>query len=498
MGRLPVRLAFEPVSAAPQTWSRASSVDAAADEAREVKIDADNGFWTSGWHAVKDQLFEIPLVLQEGQLNRFLLSARDSRGRALEVEPGEFQIRHGLTISAPPLPHTISVEVSNAEGAAALSPVFPRRTLLPAEKTVTYRAAHTLRPSEPETSLAIKLWEGEALTDPHANTWVGNIHIESERVRRPVPEGAELHLHIKVDASRLITVEVFIPHLNEHFTESIFVAKDEEPDYLELLKGCPSKSIRLPRAARTARRILTERGGAGETRNDSSGEDFPEFIYEGGDPLPGEAQEVRRSGGGRGLREEVLRLRRELEDFDLEIGTRVESDDQDYARGVVEGLRELRARLAGLEGRAGVGRDGSPRLEDALARARDVERVVESDGTAAQRDRFDALYRELKESGARGDTRGMQKAARSLVELRGQILLAQDWFWEDWFRYMQRPGRAFVNREEAARWLAQGEEAVRDKDRKRLEQAVRWLWSLEPVEEQTAAKERGIRPGLRE
>ncbi|MBA3240118.1 MAG: hypothetical protein H0T60_02735, partial [Acidobacteria bacterium] len=71
-------------------------------------------------------------------------------------------------------------------------------------------------------------------------------------------------------------------------------------------------------------------------------------------------------------------------------------------------------------------------------------------------------------------------------------------FWEDWFRYMQRPGRAFVNREEAARWLAQGEEAVRDKDRKRLEQAVRWLWSLEPVEEQTAAKERGVRPGLRE
>src|SRR3712207_9105293 len=66
--------------------------------------------------------------------------------------------------------------------------VFPRRTLLPAERTVTYRAAHTLRPSEPDTSLAVKLWEGEALTDPQANNWVGNFHVRSEAVRRPVPE----------------------------------------------------------------------------------------------------------------------------------------------------------------------------------------------------------------------------------------------------------------------------------------------------------------------
>ncbi|HEU4597926.1 MAG TPA: Hsp70 family protein, partial [Pyrinomonadaceae bacterium] len=100
-GRLSVRLAFEPVSAAPQTLVAGKFGGRDSSEAREVRIDADNGFWTSGWHAVRDELFEVPLVLQEGLLNRFLLSARDARGRALEVEPGEFQIRHGLTISAP-------------------------------------------------------------------------------------------------------------------------------------------------------------------------------------------------------------------------------------------------------------------------------------------------------------------------------------------------------------------------------------------------------------
>src|ERR1051325_274372 len=63
------------------------------------------------------------------------------------------------------------------------------------------------------------------------------MHVRSDAVRRPVPEGSELQLHIKVDASRLITVEVFVPHLNEHFTDKIFIPKDEEPDYVELLKG---------------------------------------------------------------------------------------------------------------------------------------------------------------------------------------------------------------------------------------------------------------------
>jgi molecular chaperone DnaK len=497
-GALQVRLAFEPVSAAPRTLVAGKFGGRGAAEAREVRVDADNGFWTSGWHAVREGLFEIPLVLQEGLLNRFLLSARDARGRALEVEPGEFQIRHGLTISAPPLPHTISVEVSNEEGAAVLSPLFPRRTLLPAEKTFTFRAAHTLRPSEPETSLAIKLWEGEAATDPQANNWVGNMHIRSERVRRPVPEGAELQLHIKVDASRLITVEVFVPHLNEHFAESIYVPKDEEPDYLELLRGVPFEiEDYLARLGRLED-FLTEHGGAGG----DGVEDFPEFIYDGGDLLPGEMKESRGGGGGaRALREECARLRLELEDFDLEVSARggapLGAEDQDDARGTVERLRELRARLAGLESRSHVNRQ-SPRLEEALARARAIESTVRSYGTEAQRDRFDALYRELKESGARGDTRGVRKASRALVELRGQVLLAQDWFWEDWFEHLRQPGRAFVNREEAARWLAQGEEAARAKDRKRLEQAVRWLWSLEPVEEQTAAEERGARPGLRE
>jgi molecular chaperone DnaK len=505
--KLTVRLAFDPLSAEPRARVAGKLAGRGSDGALEVKIDADGGLWTSGWHTAAGGFFEMVLVLQEGQLNRFALSVRDARGRSLAVEPSEFQIRHGLALDAPPLPHTISVEVSHGEGGAELSPVFPRRTLLPAERTVTYRAAHTLRPSEPDTSLAIKLWEGEAVSDPQANNWVGNFHVRSEAVRRPVPEGAELQLHIKVDASRLITVEVFIPHLNEHFTERIYIPKDEEPDYLELLKGAHLEIENcLARLDRLEEHLMLSAARVAEEDFD-----FPEVVYDDGyapDPSDSGAQAFgAHTTGGSGARraadsrrEEADRLRRELEDFDIELGAYEptgDMDDHDHARGVVERLREVRARIAGLERRAGLSAVGSG-LEDASRLADSVEEDVAAHGTDAQRARLAALRRELSEATASGDVRGVKKAVGALRALRTQVLYAQDWFWDDWFRHLSRPGRLFVNMEEAARWVAQGQEALEAGDRVKLEQAVRRLWSLLPADEQAARKERAVKPGLKQ
>jgi molecular chaperone DnaK len=491
---LSLRLAFDPVSAEASTRvaGKLSGRDASAQ--LEVKIDAEGGVWTSGWQPVSEGFFEASVVLQEGRLNRFILALRDSKGRAIQVEPSDFQIRHGLSLDAPPLPHTISVEVAHPDGRLELSPVFPRRTLLPAERTVTYRAAHTLRPSEPDTSLAIKLWEGEALTDPSANTWVGNFHVRSDAVRRPVPEGSELQLHIKVDASRLITVEVFVPHLNEHFTDKIFIPKDEEPDYVELMKGAHLEIENcLARLTRLEEHLMKL-----GSQHSSDEFDFPDMVYDDG--YTGEVSAASFITARDPRREEAERLRRELEDFDIELGARsgaFESEDHDHARGVVERLREMRARVAGLERRAELAPSGSL-TEDAARLADSVAEDVNAHGNEAQRERLAALRRELREATERGDVRGVRRAAAALRELRGQVLYAQQWFWDSWFRHMQRPGTRFVNNEEAARWLVEGEEALQADDRQKLERAVRWLWSLLPPDEQTAREERAAKPGLKQ
>ena len=497
--KLRARLAFDPVSASTEAMVAGKLDGQRAGEAREVKIDTDNNFWTSGWHAVSDNYFEMPLVLQEGKNNNFRISVRDAQGRALEVEPAEFSVRHGLMISAPPLPHTISVELVQADGTIELSPVFPRRTLLPAEKTVSYRAAKTLRPSDAETSLAIKLWEGEALSEPQANNWVGNMHIWNDHIRRPIPEGAEIQLHIKIDASRLITVEVFVPHLNANFSERVYIPQDEEPDYLKLLESVPLElESYLFRLSQLEDQLLL-----GEIKYEEESFDFPEVLYDEGDlPAPAsDADDAEQSASAfdNTPQGEIERMRREIEDLDIEIGTQRSIPaalDADAAKGIVERAREIRVRLANLEQRFG-GDQKTSRVLEAESLTTETKRYVDTYGTESQKARFGALAREMERATARRDQRGIMKVNTALKSLRGQILYSQDWFWREWFEYFQRPGRKFINPEEAAKWLAQGAEALERDDHAKLEDAVRRLWRLEPVEEAAANKERSMRPGLK-
>src|SRR5260370_21878148 len=150
--------------------------------------------------------YESTVTLNPSDLTTFWIYARDGHGTLIGTEPSEFRIRHGLVPSAPPLPHTLSFEVISSDGKPILDPVLSKGTPLPAEKSVRYRAAHTIDPDRPETSLAIKLWEGEYLNDPDTNDWVSNLLLAHDGIKRALPQGAEIEVNIKISASRLIDV----------------------------------------------------------------------------------------------------------------------------------------------------------------------------------------------------------------------------------------------------------------------------------------------------
>src|SRR3712207_9392310 len=67
------------------------------------------------------------------------------------------------------------------------------------------------------------------------------------------------------------------------------------------------------------------------------------------------------------------------------LGAAGEAEDHDHARGVVERLREMRARVAGLERRAGLAPSGSL-TEDASRLADSVAEDVNAHGSDAQRE----------------------------------------------------------------------------------------------------------------
>lgn len=87
----------------------------------QFKVDDTSGIWTSGWVDVLDieqGIFDIDILLQKNTLNNFIISVRSNSGEILKVLDDSFQIKHQeevLITSAPPIPHSLSVEI-NSDG----------------------------------------------------------------------------------------------------------------------------------------------------------------------------------------------------------------------------------------------------------------------------------------------------------------------------------------------------------------------------------------------
>ena len=109
---------------------------------------------------------------------------------------------------------------------------------------------------------------------PEANEWVGNVVLSNSGVRRTVPEGSEIDVTIKVDVSRLITVEAFVPHLNQHFSGRLYVPQREEQHFSNLSKAVASETTSYRRRLEE----LEKNPAAGDDETQSELEDLRRNI----------------------------------------------------------------------------------------------------------------------------------------------------------------------------------------------------------------------------
>ncbi|MCX7313737.1 MAG: Hsp70 family protein [Alphaproteobacteria bacterium] len=452
-----LKMAFEPVSAELDCIVAARVLN--ADSNVEIKWDAEGGHWTSGWMTPSDSVIEIPVPLKEQETTTFWIYARDSHGRLIPTEPSEFKVRHGLVPSAPPLPHTLSIEVLVPGGSPALDPVFSKGTPLPAEKKVKYRAIRPLIPGNANSNLAIKLWEGEFLDDPDANEWVGNVLLPHNDVRRTVPEGAEIEVTIRIDASRLINVEAFVPYLNQHFSSRLYSAQREEQNFSNLSSSVASEvqqyRTRLENLERNAANHADE-----SVQND------------------------------------LVELRRSVDELDAKAPSDAGKADPDDAKRVVEESKNVRGRLSRLERRA-VSNPGPGLTSQSIEQVDVAEAVVEKFGSALEKQQLVMLRRELERALSKSDNRATQRICEEIDSLRWRVLANQDWFWRELFDNLRQPSTPYINGAEAKVLIAKGQSALATGDGKELREVVRALWKLQPKGNDEVVRERALRSGLR-
>jgi molecular chaperone DnaK len=318
-----------------------------------------------------------------------------------------------------------------------------------------------LLPGNPDSDLAIKLWEGNYLDDPDANDWVGNVLLAHSGVNRSVPEGAEIEVTIQVSASRLITVEAFVPHLNQHFSGRLFNPQREEQDFSDI-------SLQVTAETQMYRRRLEE---IERTLSDTDDES---------------------------TRHEVAEVRRNLDALDTTspAGRNAGTTDPDDARRIVEDSKHIRGQLGRLERRT----VGSGRPLDRVQFVELMEHanaVVTQFGAALDKQQFAMLRREFERTGTKGDEKAFQRVCGEIDGLRWRVLYKHDWFWREIFDSLKQPNVPFVDPSEAQRLIAEGQAAVSGGDGDGLRKTVRSLWQLQPKDGAAATRERAVRSGLR-
>lgn len=424
----------------------------------EVKIDADGGFWTSGWVPVEAGNFEVEVMLNERKsVTDFSIMGRDKKGDYIAFEPDVFSVAYMLPMAAPPLPHTIAVELSTTDGVMNFDPIFNRHCPLPAEARKSYRAERTLRPSEFDATLPIKFWEIDVSDDPKERWWAGCVHIRAEKLKRPVVEGSELELTIKIDTSRKMTVEVFIPMLNESFVDGVFVP-DPPSSQSQLQQQLDLCFARV----NVVRRLIFE-----ADRID--------------------------------LRDRVEQMQLTLESMYEQLnpgGEPRQNLDPDAAAGPTNVLRKIRLQLSQVEEQVETGSE-SPQQRKVRADVRLTDRIIADHGGPVEKQEMDCLREQAERYIVENDPRGLHWMSNQLMQLRGAILDRQPWFWQNVLSYLKRPGRRFLNRTDAAGWIEKSERADESQNMPALREAVSRAWELQPPDQIEMSKEQAAQSGLR-
>ncbi len=414
--------------------------------------------WNSGAIQITNGQFSTAVKLDEkAAVTRFAIQAFGKDGRDIPVDPSGFSVALAVPLAAAPLPHTIAVELTDVHGNSVYDPIFQRDSALPAEVSRSYRAEASLRPSEPEGRLPIKFWEIDVSEDKSERWWCGCVEISAINLSRPISEGAEIQLKIRIDASRKIHVNAHIPSIRQTFAEEVYL-----PDP-------PSASSHL------------------QTQLDSC------F-----DRLRSAWQRVYSSGKD-DLKATLTRIQEELDEMALQATSTMGASrriDPDVLLRQAARLRGLRIKLTHVEEQlvSVIDHVLLSRVQNIM---RFTERICLEHGDEGEQKQCAELRQRLNGYISTGDSRGVRWVESELHQLQHPILERMPEYWTDWLDALNSPGRFnFISRREADQWLVKANTAQQAGKQTQMRQCIRALWDLLPDRDQTA-RNRDSQTGLR-
>ena len=204
--------------------------------------------WASGKVEITGDAELIEASLETGKANGFDVLVYDDKGSSFECEPSSISIIQGSKIGNATLPLNIGIEIKDSVSGLVRFNTIPgleKNASLPAiGKTSPLKTQSQIRPGEKGDFIKIPLYDGEHGADGTKainNDLIKQLKISGEELPKLLPAGSDVELTVKVDSSRLISVEVFIPYLEETIElkigREINTAIEAEVLDQEILKG---------------------------------------------------------------------------------------------------------------------------------------------------------------------------------------------------------------------------------------------------------------------
>ena len=193
-----------------------------------IDIVRSDAAWSSGKTEIDDNGDVIEVKLNTGKPNAFKVMTYNEQGDLLPSEPSDFTIIQGSKIGSATLPYNIGIEIkSRSTGKVEFRSIkgLEKNQSTPATGTTNgLKTQKQIRPGMKEDLLKIAIYQGGHDADGTKaiyNEHVYDVIISGEDLPKLLPEGSDVDLTIKVDASERISLSVFFPTLD--YTEEIEV-----------------------------------------------------------------------------------------------------------------------------------------------------------------------------------------------------------------------------------------------------------------------------------
>ncbi len=173
--------------------------------------------WRSGKQTLKaEAVFQFTARAERGEENSFLFELRTISGITCPLDNDRFNYTVGVVVEEQPIINNLGVAMADNR----VSVHFTKGQVLPAKSTKSYRTSLPLKRGESGNVLRIPIVEGgRELAD--RNVLIGTVEINASNLSRDLPVSSEIEVTLHMDTSRLLTVQAYVPMLEEEFPAKI-------------------------------------------------------------------------------------------------------------------------------------------------------------------------------------------------------------------------------------------------------------------------------------